>query len=186
MLATQAPSQGVAPTGAARPLEAALERPFALRLWRSNRAFLEILLSDLDAGRGAIAAEPGRDLFDLDVYVMFLADFDAPEDAEGHVLEQVLRRELARLGPASNFALFRVPLTRNSDGAQKALNVIAVETGTMREISDLCLAVILYDMARWYFSSPPALALDKVGGRSNLCQREGWRSVEEARAAEVE
>lgn len=181
LLATAAKAQVTDPSIGARPLETALERPFVLRLWRSNRAFLEFTFLDLDQEVKALAAEaPTNDIFDIDVFVAFVDQFASPSGIEGHMLEPVFRRELAKAGPGENIRMFSVPLTRNSDGAQKGLHVIAVETSTTRQLSDLCLAIAIYDTARWFFSSSLRDGVQAAMERGSACHRTGWSSVEDA------
>ncbi|MGR3501484.1 hypothetical protein [Pseudaestuariivita sp.] len=154
-----------------------------MRVYRSNRAFIEIFLHDLDEELNAVADElPGGELFDIDVFVMMLPSFAGEQDLEGHALQQMVEREL-RTADEENAILFRsAPMTRNSDGAQKPLYLILLDTSRLTTMSDLCLAVGIYDLARWGVSGPPQLSFPRALARLETCLEEKWTSVADAAA----
>lgn len=161
-------------------LEAKLERPIVLYVDGTVPEGFRDMLTALDHGTGALAsgASP-RTLVDLDVYVMVRADWAAFRALDGHDLASVIREQAAQKTDVNGISWFQTTLTPAQGDPRPLLVILANETG-LRDVSGFCLALTLYDIARFAGNGPAFLSgAERFSARWKRCREENWTGVED-------
>ena len=158
-------------------LDQQLGRPFALLL-DNEPPGVRSILGALDRPIGALRApQTPANIFDVDVYAVFMDGKSGATLSQDNPMRDAIIAELSKVEPESGLNMLNVKLTRNSDGTEKTLPVITIDMRTTRDLSYLCLAVAVYDISRWQFSSPDSGLAFR---RFRPCHEARWTRVEQA------
>ena len=177
---TEATETAAAVAGApvlAQSLDQALGRPFVLAM-DGDPAPLPALIGALDRHTNAVLFPTSTiDIFSVDVYALFMNGKGADAIDPNHPLREPILEELAKAEPGSGINIFTISVNRDEDGANRTLGVILIDTSTTTELSYLCMAVGLYDQARWFFTIG---AQNQTYQRFLACHEQRWTRLEQA------
>ncbi|MFL4470952.1 hypothetical protein ACERZ8_14085 [Tateyamaria armeniaca] len=161
-----------------QPLDDKLGRPFVMYVdGEVSPAFRDALLA-LDTSVGALADQPEvRTLLDLDVYVMLRGAWEDYRAIKDHDLGALIRQQAQNKGADTGFAWFEAALNAEGGTARDVLVILASRAG-LSGLSDFCLALTVYDLARFSGNGPAFVeATDGDGSHWKDCQAQGWTQV---------
>ncbi|MEM6374428.1 MAG: hypothetical protein AAF727_16875 [Pseudomonadota bacterium] len=166
------------PVPALRALEDRLGRPVVMYVDGPVTPAFNDALADLDALVGALAAEPVvRSLLDLDVYVMLRDTWPSFDEVTDHDLGSLIRERARAQAPDTGATWFEATL-QGADKTQREVLVILVARDLLAGGGDFCMALTIYDLARFSGNALAFVTADSGEGTHwRRCRKEGWRSV---------
>ncbi len=174
---------GQSQTGGLIPIEETLGRPAILYVdgLIDARPGVQAYIADLYAESGAFGPPVAvRELADVDVYVLILAEKSVEDLPPDFPLRATMAAQLAAAAPESGITAYETGLHRAPGLPAQSMRVILVDQSHMGAVSDLCLAVALHDVGRWYFSDPGQSRLGPAYTRVARCVAEDWQEISQA------
>lgn len=165
-------------------LEQTLGRPIVLYIDGAVSPHIGAALLALDAPTGALATQaPVRTLMDLDVYVMLRDSWEDYRRLENHDFAPLIRQRAQGKAADAGMAWFQATQTDSTGATRDVLIVLAARNGLVG-VSDFCLALTIYELARFSGNGPAFLeAREGQGSRWKQCKARGWTRVDDLEAA---